>query len=62
MQQTACIEQQNEVNARKLGGNWRGQLDKFAGECLKEWPGGGSGGRIDRAICVEEKIKKVAKN
>ena len=61
MQQIACIEQQNEANAERLGGNWRRQLDKFIRECAKEWPGGGSGGREDRATCVGKNIDKAAK-
>ena len=61
MQQIACIEEKNEADAKLLGGNWRRELEKFQAECLKENPGGGSGGREDRATCVSEKIKKASK-
>lgn len=61
MQQIACIEDQNEADAKKLGGNWPQLLKSYQSICVKEYPGGGSGGREDRAACVSELIKKAAK-
>jgi len=61
MEQIACIEAQNETDAKALGAGWRQAFEKIQRECAKDWPGGGSGGREDRATCVAGKIKKAAK-
>jgi hypothetical protein len=56
-----CIEEANEAEAKKLGAGWEAKYKQFLDECRAENPGGGSGGRADRAECVGKKIEEALK-
>jgi hypothetical protein len=56
-----CIDEDNIATKRQLSRFYSSQyLDSLDAQCQAEFPGGGSGGHEDRAICLQEKLKDAA--
>jgi hypothetical protein len=56
-----CIDDDNIATKRQLSRFYPAQyLDSLDVQCRAEFPGGGSGGHEDRAICLQRKLKDAA--
>lgn len=55
-EQIQCLEKANVTAASRLGPDWRIRYRQYIKTCRAENSGPGSGGRLDRAKCVADKV------
>jgi uncharacterized protein YecT (DUF1311 family) len=56
----ACIDQDNVATEKQLTQFYARYLSALGAQCQAQFPGGGSGGAQDRAICLQNKLKDEA--
>jgi hypothetical protein len=55
-----CIDTDNAATKARLAKFYSRYLNSFATQCQAENPGGGSGGHLDRATCLQKRLKQEA--
>jgi hypothetical protein len=52
-----CIDEGNDATKKQLARFYSRYLYTFNTQCQTQFPGGGSGGHSDRAMCLQDKLK-----